>query len=157
MTSVPRAGECPECGAVTRLHTCHDLFMTLLSYDHEQRQPWAAFHTLNVACYLLQHPSQGTAASRAGQWLMVRTFVDHGIDAVHALARAAVRRNSHRHGGRGGLDADLPAPPPPVRHPAVTIHTVAVDGTFPAAGYESRMRDWAAATLASRAPDGAPG
>lgn len=126
--------------------------MTLLSYDHEQRQPWASFHTLNVACYLLQHPSQGTAASRAGQWLMVQTFLDHGLDAVHTLARAAVRRNSHRHGGRGGLDAALPAPPPQVHYPAVTIHTVAVDGTFPPEGYASRMRDWAAATITARAP-----
>lgn len=129
--------------------------MTLLAYDHGQRQPWATFHTLNVACYLLQHPSQGTAASQAGQWLMIRAFLDHGIDRVHTLARAAVRRNSHLHGGRGGLDAELPAPPPQVRHPTVTIHTVAVDGSFPAAGYESRMRDWAAATVAARVPGGA--
>ncbi|MFJ8477449.1 hypothetical protein [Kitasatospora sp. NPDC094011] len=38
---------------------------------------------------------------------------------------------------------------------AVTIEQVALDGTFPAAGFPERVRDWATATLA--AWDGHPG
>lgn len=40
--------------------------------------------------------------------------------------------------------------PAVLRFPAVTIETVSVDGTFPAAGFEDRMSDWIKATASSR-------
>jgi hypothetical protein len=130
---------CPHCGASGRFGSCADLFGALLALDHERRQPWGRFHSLNVACYLLQHPAEASESVLAGQWQIVRTFLDGGLDAVEELTRARVRSNR---------DARPPAPPTPApkapdRHPEVTIEDVAVDGTFPAEGYEARMRRWA--------------
>lgn len=139
---------CEECGATQRFGSCHDLFMGLLALDYGRKSPWAAFHAMNVACYLLQHPSAAQGAVLAGQWHVVQTFIDGGLGAVRALAEGAVRRNSHRAPQRHRYD--VVAAPAVMRFPAVTIETVSVDGTFPAAGFEDRMSDWIKATASSR-------
>ncbi|EID55135.1 DUF5946 family protein [Saccharomonospora xinjiangensis] len=128
---------CADCGASGRFGTCGELFRVLLALDHERRQPWAAFHSVNVACYLVQHRSQTQAHALAGQWQIVTTFVADGLDAVHQLTADRVRQN--RRGARPWLAGD---PPPPLTA-TVTIEDVSVDGTFPAEGYEQRMRRWA--------------
>lgn len=48
---------CSECGAAIDLRSCEELFHRLLALDHQDEQPWASFHALNVACYALQHAS----------------------------------------------------------------------------------------------------
>lgn len=130
---------CLECGASGRFGTCADLFGALLALDHERRQPWGRFHSVNVACYLLQHPSQASESVRAGQWQVVGTFLDGGLDAVDRLTTARVRANRD---GRPPL-APTPAPPAGDGRPDVTIEDVSVDGTFPAEDYGARMLRWA--------------
>lgn len=135
---------CADCGASGRFGSCDELFGVLLALDHERRQPWAAFHSVNVACYLLQHRSRTPEAAIAGQWEIVTTFVADGLDAVHRLTAERVRDN--RRGVRSWLTADRQPPPPTttVTTPSlVTIEDVSVDGTFPADGYHDRMRRWA--------------
>jgi hypothetical protein len=111
----------------------------LLALDHERQQPYGSWHALNVAGYLLQHPSQSQPHVLAGQLEIVRRFAQAGIAGVHAMTEAAVRRNSHRGGTKPRADA-----PSPVAHhrPDVNIETVSVDGTFPRDGYPERMRAW---------------
>ena len=139
---------CDECGAADSYGSCSHLFDVLLALDHERRQPWAAYHSVNVACYLLQHPSQATSDVIAGQWHIVETFINEGLGAVHALAARAVRQNIARAGG----EPDVVHRPLPeaVRPVDTTIADVSVDGTFPADGYEYRMVLWASATAYAR-------
>lgn len=145
--------ECGDCGASGDLGTCSQLFDALLALDLQRLQPWGRFHGLNVACFLLQHPSYPLAAksttASGGQWQHVTTFVNKGLDAVHELETHRVRAN--RQGKRPWLAVDLP--PPRVHHPHTTIEDVSVDGTFPAEGYPQRMRAWAKSVIAERIPD----
>lgn len=129
---------CAECGASGLLGTCAGLFDALLALDHQRLQPWGRYHGLNVACYFLQHPSRSPTSALGGQWQMVTTFLAGGLDAMNALQASLVRSN--RNGARPwNFD------PPPARSSmaVVTIEDTAVDGTFPAAGYEQRMLSWA--------------
>lgn len=102
--------------------TCAELFAELLALDHSRRQPWGALHGEAVACYVLQHPS----APRAPRV----------VEPLH-----------ERIEGYAGT------PPSEARTTRIgmTIHDVAVDGTFPAAGYPERLRRWAQWILAGRA------
>jgi hypothetical protein len=65
------------------------------------------------------------------------------------------RRNSHRHRRRDDQDRPLfYAARPMPEHPAptafgTTIVDVAIDGSFPARGYELRVRAWAEGTFAA--------
>lgn len=138
---------CQECGASGRLGACQTLLDRLLALDHERRQPWGAFHGLNVACFLLQHPSAMPAASNDGAlWQLVTAFLDEGLEGAGRIEAARVRANR-----RGGRPWTLLDPAPRRRRPpTTTIEDVADDGTFPAAGYEERMRAWAASIVAER-------
>jgi len=78
---------------------------------------------------------------------MVNGYLDGGLEAVHKLAADRVDRNrSLNHESR-----PFPAPPPRVIQSTMTIEDVSVDGTFPAEGYQTRMRSWARAIAAERA------
>ena len=140
---------CPDCGAVTNLRTCEQLFHELLALDHQHEQPWASFHAINVACYVLQHPSTTKASHLAAQRKLIATFCDDGLAGVHALTANARERNSHRAPATGvnpfdTTDDALPATAPP-RAFTTTIHDVASDGSFPADGYADRVAAWAEA------------
>lgn len=144
---------CAECGAVADSTSCEELFHRLLALDHQHDQPWASFHALNVACYTLQHPSTTKPSHLAVQQKVVAVFCDDGLDAVHALTATARARNSHRSRAPGSdpfrvAGEALPATAPP-RAFSTTIHDVAVDGTFPAAGYADRAAAWAGAVRAA--------
>ncbi|TDB69403.1 DUF5946 family protein [Micromonospora sp. KC721] len=146
---------CAECGAPQIPRPCQDLFHELLALDHSGRAPWAPVHTVVVATFYLQHSSPVAAAGRATHWAILQMYLRDGLDALLAAARQAVRRNSHRFGGRRPTVDDYPGGPPfPVAAPApgrftTTIVDVAVDGTFPPDGHEDRVRRWAAATVAA--------
>jgi hypothetical protein len=147
------ANRCPECGAVTDARSCEELFHQLLALDHQHEQPWAAFHAINVACYLLQHPSTIKASHLAVQRKLIAVFCQAGLDGVHALTATARARNSHRAPARQldpfeAADEAIAATAPP-RAFDTTIHDVAVDGSFPAAGYAKRVAAWAEAVRAA--------
>ncbi|MFD6697935.1 MULTISPECIES: DUF5946 family protein [unclassified Microbacterium] len=140
------AASCIECGASGCLGNCGDLFHALLALDHQRLQPWGRFHGLNVACFLLQHPSQAPAGASDGLWQMVTTFLAGGLDAVNQLESDRVRSN--RRGRKPPLVVE--SPPPRTSAPSVTIEDVSVDGSFPASGYESRMFEWASSIAEER-------
>jgi hypothetical protein len=142
-----KATECAECGASGRLGTCAELFDAPLALDLQRLQPWGRFHGLNVACYLLQHPSRTPASALDGHWHMLTLFLTEGLDAMNALQAGLVRAN--RHGARPWSAFD----PPPARSVAatMTIEDTSLDGTFPAAGHEQRMLDGARSVEAERA------
>lgn len=142
---------CPECGAAVA--SCDDLFQALLALDHSRQEPWGPLHGIAVACYLLQHGSRLSRNDRAVHWALLHAYLRGGRAAVAPMIERIRRLNSHRHGGRPPRADDYPgAPPFPGAEPAprryaTTIADVAVDGTFPAAGYEDRLRAWSAATI----------
>jgi hypothetical protein len=150
------AEPCRECGASGRWGSCEELFLTLLALDHERKQPWGRYHALNVACYLLQHPSRATESVLAGQWRMIHAFLSNGLEAVDGEVARAVRENGHRRDGRRLTAGAREHAPAPAVMPETTIESVSVDGSFPALGYEQRMVRWAAATADSRGGVGAP-
>jgi hypothetical protein len=125
--------------------SCPDLFLGLLALDHS-RQPWAAYHGVSVATYLLQHPSLSAPAMLPGQWSLVNVFAEDGIAAVGAFTAARVARNrgGRRQTGEPAADVDLGQPPGAF---AVTIADVSVDGSFPAAGFPARVASWVRATI----------
>jgi hypothetical protein len=137
---------CAECGASGRLGACIGLFYALLALDHERKQPWGRFHGVNVACFMLQHPSMTSSSAHGGQWQIVATFLSGGLGAANALEAAHVEAN--RRGKRLWMTVDAPSAPSTA--PTVTIEDVAVDGTFPAIGYEDRVHAWASAVVAQR-------
>jgi hypothetical protein len=140
--AVQGVGACPECRAAQQFGTCVELFHELLARDHERKLPFAAWHTLNVAGYLLQHPGTTSENVLAGQWEVARRFASHGLDGVHAIVKGAVRRNSHRAANKTAAPSTALEAPVMSHLPAVTIEDVSVDGTFPAEGYEERMTAW---------------
>lgn len=135
-------GDCPECGAAQKFGTCNQLFLELLARDHGQKQPFAQWHALNVAGYLLQHPLTTSPSVLAGQWEMVRRFANDGLDGVNAIIKGAVRRNSHRAARRNSRSLSTSEAPAMRRRPELTIEDLSVDGCFPPEGYEERMRRW---------------
>lgn len=139
-------GECAQCGALGRFGTCAELFHVLLALDHQRLQPWGRFHGINVACYFLQHPSGVAPAVLGGQWRLLTTFLDAGLDAVVRLEAEWVRSNR----GRFTHDGGYPPPPPTLMRGDWTIEGVSLDGTFPAEGYEDRMSAWVHAIAAER-------
>lgn len=142
------ADRCDECGGRTAIRTCQEHFHALLALDFDWTSATAAYHTLNVACFALQHPSEYAISGATAQIRFLVTFLDRGLGAVHLEAAAAVARNSHRsHRAPHPTVAESPVPEPASSPFAVTIEDVAVDGSFPADGYPDRMRRWAAATL----------
>ncbi|WP_232665274.1 DUF5946 family protein [Pseudonocardia sp. TRM90224] len=122
-----------------------ELFHELLALDHSRRPPWGPLHGVVVACHLLQ-TAPGQVRSDDPRLVLLRDFVDGGLQAVAERAAASRRGNSHR-----SRSAWPPEPSgPELAEPggfAVTIADVAVEGTFPADGYEERVARWAAATL----------
>jgi hypothetical protein len=68
-------------GATTEW-SCEELFHELLALDHQREQPYASFHGINVACYLLQHPSGAEPRYQGAQLKTVTVFCDAGDVAV---------------------------------------------------------------------------
>lgn len=143
---------CKDCGAVADETSCEELFHRLLALDHSRAEPWAAFHAVNVASYALQHPTWSSSRFRDGQYRILSVFATDGLSGVHALTASRVSANSHRQ--KRGRTHELLQPDagralsgvePPTQF-RTTIHDVAVDGTFPAAGYTERVTNWAEAT-----------
>lgn len=136
---------CPEC----RTRSCEELFHVVLALDHSRRPPWGPLHGVTVSCFLLQHPGRLRDRDRARPWATLHTYLDGGLPAVTRLAEAMRRANSHHVGG--GISDAVPVAslgPTPEAFD-VTIGDVAVDGTFPAAGFADRVGAWAAATVAA--------
>ena len=138
---------CEECGATAAIKPCAEHFSELLALDLSRIQPYAGHHGLNVACYLLQHPSLCPDSALPVQWLMATTFVRDGLDATHRLQQHAVERNSHRNAQAPYADVAPVDPGRPTAPFSVGIEDVSVDGTFPADGYDLRMRRWAEAVV----------
>lgn len=136
---------CSECGTTGEI-PCTTLFDRLLALDHSRAEPWGPLHGVVVACYRLQHPAQLPEGPEVLLELL-RVFVAEGSAGARRFTEHRRRANSHRNRGR------TPAPHEPVAVAPdgflVTIGDVAVDGTFPAPGYEQRVRAWADTTLAA--------
>ncbi|MER7847014.1 DUF5946 family protein [Kitasatospora sp. NPDC096077] len=137
-------GRCGECGA----RDCTSLFHLLLALDHARAEPWGPLHGVSVSCFLLQHPGRLPGDGGAGARAFLRAYLTGGLPAVERLIGRARRANSHRVTG-GPPRSVTAAPAAPRGGFAVTIEQVALDGTFPAAGFPERVRDWATATLAA--------
>ncbi|HIW90048.1 MAG TPA: hypothetical protein H9870_00025 [Candidatus Corynebacterium avicola] len=154
-TQTPEPATCPECGAEWNGTTCTEYFHELLALDHQRVQPFGRFHGLNVACYLLQHPSKVPKGQQLGPlWQMLTVYLSGGIEAVNDLERQLVA------GGVPSFDApvadDIPVPVRS-RMPSITIRDVAAENEsdparelFPAAGYEDRMHLWVLSIAAER-------
>jgi hypothetical protein len=121
------------------------MFEALLALDHRRLQPWGEFHGLNVACYLLQHPAQAPHGVDGEHLELVTAFLGGGLAAARRWERERVRLNRQQQ-----LSAAR-RPIPTRSHPATfTIADLSVDGTFPAEGYEERMKRWAASVRRER-------
>lgn len=157
---------CEDCGARLGNKTCAELFLDLLALDHSRQQPWGPLHGVVTAAFFLQHPSDSrtTPAQQAFGLSLIHDYLRGGQAALTAATEGARASNSHRAadgtrtrraGGRptettgAQRAAELVEPVT-----ATTIHDVAVDGTFPAAGYEERVRRWARFVAATGAAPG---
>ncbi|WP_425570192.1 DUF5946 family protein [Nonomuraea rosea] len=144
---------CAECGAAAG--SCEALFHELLARDLSGRVPWAPLHAVSVACYSFQHPGRMGNTVPAYYWAVLHAYVRGGVDALTHLTQRTQQRNSHRYGGSGpaaGDFSDVPEFPRGVGPPGayeVTIQDVAVDGDFPADGFEEWARRWAEATISA--------
>lgn len=137
---------CADCGA----ERCDELFETLLALDHSRQEPWGPLHGVVAPCYFLQHSARSADSSWSVYWSMLRAYLAGGTAALDAMTNQLRALNSHRKGGLGPESvADVPVKSPPLHGFVVTIAEVAVDGTFPAEGYEDRVREWAEATAAA--------
>lgn len=134
--------------------TCDELFERLLELDRSGQAPWEPLHGIVTACFLLQHPAHPLAArgGNKGAWARLYFYVSGGPSGFLAVIEGARPRNSHRHADAPRpmfLPADpLPEGPAPTCFDT-TIVDVAVDGSFPAEGYEQRVSAWALATRAA--------
>ena len=140
---------CAECGAPMQPRSCDDLFHTLLALDHSRQEPWGPLHGVSVSCFLLQHHSR-IPDDDAMPWALVRGYLEGGLDEIEQLVENARRGNSHRLNAGPARVAHAAASPratAPPSHFAVTIEDVALDGSFPAAGFAERVKDWSAATV----------
>jgi hypothetical protein len=141
---------CAKCGAPMDARSCDELFHALLALDHSRQAPWGPLHGVSVSCFLLQHPSQLPADDGAMAWALLHAYLEGGLDEVIRLVGQARRGNSHRVKGRPSQDvreAALPQRDAPPSRFSITIHDVAVDGTFPASQFTERVRAWASATV----------
>jgi hypothetical protein len=87
-------------------------------------------------------------------WALLHAYLRDGLAAAAPMTERARKLNSHRRGGRAPQAGDYPGAPPfpdtdPPGNYATTIADVALDGSFPAAGYEERVRSWAANTTSA--------
>jgi hypothetical protein len=138
-------GDCAECGASGRFGDCAQLFQVLLALDHQRLQPFGAFHGLNVACYLLQHPTQARDGIDAEHLELVATFLEGGLASAQLRERERVRLNRQQR-----LASSRRSVPPRVHRSTFTIEALSVDGTFPAEGYAERMERWAGSVVQER-------
>jgi hypothetical protein len=146
--------QCSECGGPASPRSCDDLFQELLALDHSRQAPWGPLHAIAVACFLLQHSSRLPGAARSVYWAMLHAYLRGGLAAAAPMTERVRQLNSHRRGGRTPQPGDYPGAPPfpdtePPRNYATTIADVALDGSFPAAGHEDRVRSWAADTTSA--------
>ena len=131
-----------ECGAIDS-GLCTERFQQLLALDHSRAAPWGPLHGVAVACYRLQHPSTLSPGEPAVLLRMVDAYRLEGLSGVERIAQDRRRANSRR--GRG---VQTPGDEP-VGTPAAftfTIDDLAVDGTFPAEGYSTRVQAWVEST-----------
>ncbi|SNT63289.1 hypothetical protein SAMN05421812_11546 [Asanoa hainanensis] len=128
-------------------YSCDELFERLLALDHSRQPPWGPLHGAAVACFFLQHPGHplGPRGRNDFGWACLLAYRSGGQAALHAVTDLARRRNSHRHAGSELFDVTAPEFASSTSF-AVTITDVAVDGSFPADGYEKRLLAWADAT-----------
>ncbi|MDH6228450.1 DUF5946 family protein [Streptomyces sp. MJP52] len=140
---------CAECGAPAGPRSCGELFDVLLALDHSRRAPWGPLHGVSVSCFLLQHPSRLPDDGATAREIL-HAYLEGGLDEVNRLVGRARRGNSHRVRGRpspGVRDPALPHRDAPRSRFSVTVHDVAVDGTFPSPDFTDRVKAWAAATV----------
>ncbi|MFF8309733.1 DUF5946 family protein [Streptomyces lydicus] len=141
---------CAECGAPMDARSCDELFDILLALDHSRQEPWGPLHGVSVSCFLLQHPSRLPADDGTRAWALLHAYLAGGLAEVNQLVGRARRGNSHRVKGSPSEDVREAAQPrrDAPRSPfSVTIHDVAVDGSFPSSEFAERVRAWAAATV----------
>lgn len=141
---------CAECGAPMDPRSCDELFQTLLALDHARQAPWGPLHGVSVSCFLLQHPGRLPTDDGGTAWALLHAYLEGGLDEVNQLVGRARRGNSHRAKGSPApavRDAALPHRDAPPSRFSVTIHDVAVDGSFPAPEFTERVKAWAAATV----------
>lgn len=154
---------CADCGALLGTRTCADLFLDLLALDHSRQAPWGPLHAVVTAAFLLQHPSDPRASpTLQGFGLsLVHDYLRGGPVALAAATDRARAANSHRvadgtptrrAGGRPAQGTGAQPVAGPVE--LLTIHDVAVDGTFPAAGHEERVRRWVRSIAAAAPAEG---
>jgi Family of unknown function (DUF5946) len=142
---------CRECGAPVSPRSCDDLFQVLLALDHSRQAPWGPLHGIALASFFLQHSSRLPRAARPLYWALLHAYLRGGLATAAPMIERTRQLNSHRRGGRTPQASDYPGAPPfpdiePPRDYGTTIADVALDGSFPAAGYEERVRSWAADT-----------
>ena len=128
---------CRECGAPVSPRSCDDLFQELLALDHSRQAPWGPLHGIALASFFLQHSSRLPRAARPLYWALLHAYLRGGLATAAPMIERTRQLNSHRRGGRTPQASD---------YPGATIADVALDGSFPAAGYEERVRSWAADT-----------
>jgi hypothetical protein len=131
-----------ECGATDSM-VCAERFRLLLALDHSREAPWGPLHGLAVACYRLQHPSALSPGEPAVLLRMVDAYRREGLPGFERIAQDRRRANSRRgHGVQPPGDEPVGAP----GAFTFTIDDLAVDGTFPAEGYSTRVQAWAEST-----------
>ncbi|MGY2065263.1 DUF5946 family protein [Blastococcus sp. SYSU DS0619] len=140
--------ECGDCGADISSATCSELFLDLLAMDHSRQPPWGPLHGVVVAAFFLQHPSdpQASPSQQAFGLELLHDYLRGGAPRLAGASKRARRDNSHRSSARRSPKS---APEVVVERPndgrrfTTTLHDVAVNGTFPAAGHEERVHAWA--------------
>lgn len=156
----PAVTTCPECGAQQgTTTTCSGYFHELLALDLQRGQPYRRYHELNVACYLLQHPSaiaEGRHHHLGTLWQMVTVYLSGGIESVNVLARQRAAGSIPSYDDPPASGSDVPVPPQ-TKLPSITIRDVAAEdpanpggGLFPVSGYEDRMHLWVLSIAAER-------
>lgn len=146
---------CRQCGATSVGACCEELFERLLALDHSRRPPWGPLHGVAVACFFLQHPAHPLAPRGRNDraWEFLHAYLAGGQQALDVATNAARAANSRGHRHRRPETRHEGVPSVPRRDAptafATTIADVAVDGTFPADGYEERVRGWAEAIVAA--------
>ena len=145
---------CGQCGATSAGEGCEGLFERLLALDHSRRPPWGPLHGLAVACFFLQHPAHPLAPRGGNEraWAFLHAYLAGGQRSLDVATRAARAAGSNRQVRSRAPDVAMPERPAPTIF-ATTIADVAVDGTFPASGYEERIRRWAEDIVAAWTSD----
>jgi hypothetical protein len=139
-----------ECGATSG---CLGVWYEALAAEQAD-QAMYAWHAPLVCAFYLQHRSKFHPRFAEGQYRLLQLFVDRGIEAVHAVARAGIARNR-------GKTPEFPSAElaqyeglPPRQFPLafdVSVHVLREErGGFVEQGYEAygdRMRSWSVATI----------